>query len=171
MGNPLLINVAELLRRPGSARDVALDVTALELDLDDPRLVADAPIDVRLHLESLSDGVVVTGLVDAPWTDTCRRCLGPATGTTASDVHELYQHTVTDPDAFELVGDQVDLRPMVRELVLLDLPVTALCRAGLRRAVPDVWRRPQHRSRAPARPTDTDPRWDALSQLRGVADS
>jgi uncharacterized protein len=170
MGNPLLINVAELLRRPGSARDVTLDVTSLELDLDDPRLVADAPIDVRLHLESLSDGVVVTGLVDAPWTDTCRRCLGPATGTTASDVHEIYQHTVTDPDACELVGDQVDLRPMVRELVLLDLPVTALCRPDCAGLCPTCGVDRNTQSCA-CTATDTDPRWDALSQLRGSADT
>ncbi len=169
MSHPLLINVAELLRRPGSGRDLAFGVTPAELGLDDPRVAAGAPIDVRLRLEALSDGIVVTGRVDAPWTDTCRRCLGPAVGSTDSEVHELYQHVVTDPDAFELAGDQLDLRPMVRELVLLDLPVTAVCRADCAGLCPTcgVDRNSQH---CQCSTTEVDPRWDALTQLRGHVD-
>ena len=69
-----------------------------------------------------------------PWHGTCRRCLEPTGGVSVSEVHELYQRTLTDPDAFEIVGDQLDLRAIARELVLLDTPATPLCRpdcAGL----------------------------------------
>ncbi len=55
------------------------------------------------------------GLVTAPWHGICRRCASPATGEVRADVHELYQQVVTDPDAFELVGDQLDLTSMVLE--------------------------------------------------------
>ena len=168
--NELVINAAELLRRPGSERDVELAVQPEELDVDDGRLLPGAPVGVRLHLESLGNGIVVTGTVSAEWADSCRRCLAPAAGTAAVDVHELFQETVTDPDAFELVGDQVDLRPMVRELVLLDLPVTALCRPDCAGLCPTCGVDRNTQSCAFAA-KDKDPRWDALSQLRGVADS
>src|SRR3954454_22362735 len=98
MGNPLVINAAELLRRPGNERDVDLVVEPTEIDLDNPNVTADADVDIHLHLESLSDGIVVTGSVAVPWSGTCRRCLAPASGTATTEVHELYQHTVTDPD-------------------------------------------------------------------------
>ena len=42
MSNPLLINAAELLRRPGTERRVDLESTIAELGIVDPRFDADA---------------------------------------------------------------------------------------------------------------------------------
>src|SRR4051812_15506284 len=135
MPSQLLINAAELLRRPGSARTVELQTTVAELGItDDPRLEPSAEVDVRLHLESLTNGIVVDGFVSTPWVGTCRRCLEPAAGVVDSEVHELYQVVLDDPDAFELISDQLDLREMVREVAVLDAPTIPLCKddcAGL----------------------------------------
>jgi uncharacterized protein len=165
MSNPLLINAAELLRRPGSDRRVDLHSTAAEIGISDPRFDADAPVDVALRLESLSDGIVVDGRVTAPWSDACRRCLGPAGGEVVAEVHELYQHTVTDPDAFEIVGDQIDLVPMVRENLLLEAPLAPLCRPDCAGLCPECG---VDRNVTPCDCLTevTDPRWDALTQLK-----
>ena len=54
--NPLLVNVAELLRRPGSDRAVEVDIPLVELGVVDPtRFADDAEVSVRLRLDSLSD--------------------------------------------------------------------------------------------------------------------
>ncbi len=45
--NPLLVNVAELLRRPGKEKDVHVTLTAAELGIGDPRIDAEAPIEIR----------------------------------------------------------------------------------------------------------------------------
>lgn len=133
--NPLLVNAAELLRRQGTQKDYALDVALADLDvIDDPRFDADAEVAVHLRLESMSDGIMVDGEVRVAWHGTCRRCLEPTGGVSISEVHELYQRSITVPDAFEIVGEQLDLRSIARELVLLDTPSTPLCRpdcAGL----------------------------------------
>jgi uncharacterized protein len=134
MANPLRVQVSELLRRPGSDKPFDLLVTIADLGLDDDRFVATEPVEVHLSLESLTDGIVVNGRIDATWHGTCRRCAMPAEGALRSEVHELYQTVVTDPEAFELAGDQLDLEPMVREVLVLDAPVSPLCRddcAGL----------------------------------------
>lgn len=134
MARPLVVHAAELLRRPGSERDLVLAVAPEELNIVDERLVPGTPIDVSLHLESLSDGIVVRGSVAVVWQGTCRRCLRAVSDRDVADVHELYQVQVTDPDAFAVVGDLLDLAPMVREHALLSLPVGPLCRpecAGL----------------------------------------
>ena len=165
MGNPLVINAAELLRRPGSERDVDLVVEPTEIDLDNPNVAGDADVDIHLHLESLSDGIVVTGSVAVPWSGTCRRCLAPASGTATAEVHELYQHTVTDPDAFELAGDQLDLRPMVRELLLLEVPDTPLCREDCAGLCPQCGA-DRNTVECGCAVAVTDPRWDALSALK-----
>jgi len=165
MGNPLVINAAELLRRSGNERDVDLVVEPTEIDLDNPNVAADADVGVHLHLESLSDGIVVTGSVAVPWSGTCRRCLAPASGTATAEVHELYQHTVTDPDAFELAGDQLDLRPMVRELLLLEVPDTPLCREDCAGLCPQCGA-DRNTVECGCDVAVADPRWDALSALK-----
>ncbi|MEN9505640.1 MAG: hypothetical protein RI958_1566 [Actinomycetota bacterium] len=134
MANPLRVTVADLLRRPGSERQVHVTLTPAELGVTDERFDSDEPVEVDLRLESLTDGVVVAGQVGAIWHGICRRCAEPATGRMQCSVRELYQLTVTDPDAFLLEGDQLDLEPMVREVIVLDAPVSPLCRdecAGL----------------------------------------
>src|SRR4051794_30612063 len=108
-GRALLINAAELLRRPGSERDIDLDIGTEVLGLTDARFLATDTVGVHLHLESLTDGIVVLGHIDVPWHGVCRRCLKPLGERTESEVDELYQTVVTNPDAFEMVGDQLDL--------------------------------------------------------------
>lgn len=165
MSNPLLINAAELLRRAGSERRINLQSSIAELGLTDPRFVPDAIVDVALRLESLTDGIVIDGEVRAPWSDSCRRCLAPAAGEVVCDVHELYQLTVSDPEAFEIVGDQIDLTDMVRENLLLDAPVAPVCRPDCAGLCP-VCGVDRNIAGCSCDTTVTDPRWDALTQLR-----
>jgi uncharacterized protein len=165
MPNPLLINAAELLRRPGSERRLALQATIADLGIDDPRFDATAIVDVSLRLESLTDGVVVDGTISAPWSDSCRRCLAPASGTVECEVKELYQHVVTDPDAFEIVGDQIDLVRMVRENILLEAPLAPVCRPDCAGLCPTCGA-DLNGGACGCEPSVVDERWEALSQLK-----
>lgn len=170
MANPLRIHVADLLRRPGTERQLRVAVTPSELGVVDERFVPDEPVDVDLRLESLTDGIVVNGQVEATWRGECRRCAEPASGRLHCEIHELYQLTVTDPDAFLLEGDQLDLEPMVREVIVLDAPVSPLCRddcAGLcQQCGVDL-----NTGTCECAPPVIDRRWSALDQLKGTLDS
>ena len=165
MSNSLLINAAELLRRPGFERRVTLQPTISDMGLDDDRFDPDATVTVSLRLESLTDGVVVDGTLRAPWSDLCRRCLAPASGDVVCDVHELYQLVVTDPDAFEIVADQIDLATMVRENILLEAPLAPLCGPDCAGLCPtcgiDL-----NFATCDCIGVVADPRWDALSELK-----
>jgi uncharacterized protein len=165
MPNPLLINAAELLRRPGSERRLSLRPTVAELGIVNPQFDPEATVEVSLRLESLTDGIVVDGVLRAPWTDSCRRCLAPAGGDVVCEVGELFQHVVTDPDAFEIVGDQIDLGAMIRENILLDAPIAPLCRPDCAGLCPtcgiDL-----NTASCDCVATVIDPRWEALSQLK-----
>lgn len=167
MANPLRVNAAELLRRPGSEKDLELQVTVSDLDVHDERLRGDDQVSINLHLESLTDGIVVRGQVVAPWHGICRRCATPATGLVHADVHELYQEVVTDPDAFELVGGQLDLAPMVREVIVLDAPMTPLCRDDCRGLCPQCGIDRNVES-CDCSGEVADPRWGALDQLKDL---
>jgi len=163
--NPLLINAAELLRRPGTERRVDLESTVAELGIVDTRFDADSTVEISLRLESLSDGIVVDGQVTVPWSDSCRRCLAPASGEVVCDVHELYQQVLTDPDAFEIVGDQIDLSRMVTENILLEAPIAPLCRPDCAGLCPTCGIDLNVAS-CDCVTVELDPRWQALSELK-----
>lgn len=169
MAYPLRVNAAELLRRPGSEKDVTLEVSVADLGIHDDRLRGDDLVKVALHLESLTDGIVVRGVVEAPWHGTCRRCATAATGLVHADVHELYQHVLTDPDAFELVGDQLDLAPMVGEVIVLDAPASPLCRPDCKGLCPTCGI-DRNTESCTCSTEVSDPRWGALDQLKGQLD-
>ena len=165
MSNSMLINAAELLRRPGSERRLALEPTVAELGIVDPKFDPTSTVEVSLRLESLTDGIIVDGHLRAPWSDSCRRCLAAASGDVECDVHELYQHVVVDSDAFEIVGDQIDLARMIRENILLDAPIAPLCRPDCAGLCPTCGIG-LNLGTCDCVSTTIDPRWDALSQLK-----
>ena len=74
---------------------------------------------------------------------------------------------ITDPDAFPIVGDQLDLAPMVREHALLILPDGPLCRSDCAGLCPQcgVDRNEQTCTCVTERHDD---RWAALDALRPV---
>jgi uncharacterized protein len=134
VARPLVVNAAELLRRPGAERTLECPLAPSDLGLSDSRFSEDDIIDVHLRLESLTDGIVVVGTIAVPWRGVCRRCLRTLGEVAMCEVFELYQTVVTNPEAFAIVDNQLDLVPMVRELALLDAPSAPLCRpdcAGL----------------------------------------
>jgi uncharacterized protein len=129
---PLRINAVELLRQPGAVRLVDVDVDAEAIDAGHERLVGDIHVDLRL--EALNDGIKVTGTVSAGWATDCRLCLADVSGTAEGDVDELFQIEPLDPEAYVIGEGQLDLGPLVRETVLLELGRERQCRpdcAGL----------------------------------------
>ena len=163
--NPLLVNVAELLRRPGNEKHVEAVLTAEELALSDPRVAPDADVAVSARLESMADGIVVTARLSVPWHDTCRRCLTDLDEAVDTTVHELYQVLVTTEDAFPIIGEQIDLTLMVRESILLELPLAPLCRADCAGICPTCG---ENRNDNPCscEAVVSDDRWSALDVLR-----
>lgn len=156
---PLRINAVELLRQPGAVRDVVVDVAAAPLDADHERLVGD--IRVELHLTALNDGIDVVGTVSADWATVCRRCLADVSGTAVGEVDELYQIQPLDPDASVILDGQLDLAPLVRETVLLELDTERLCRDDCAGLCP-VCGVDRNRSECSCDTTVRDDRWAGL---------
>ena len=88
----------------------------------------------------------------------------PIDGVAVAHVDELYQDHVTDPDAFPIEGDQLDLAPMARELVLLELPDAPLCRDDCA-GICAVCGRDRNVEPCDCDDTVRDERWAVLDQL------
>jgi uncharacterized protein len=166
VASPLVVNALELLRRPGSHKALSVDVPPVDIDLgDEERLSADDEISIELTCESTTDAVVVSGTIRVATRGVCRRCLRDVEGELTIGVHETYQETRTDPDAFPIENDQIDLRPMIRESVLLDVPEAPLCRPDCPGLCPVCGADLSTESCSCVIET-LDPRWSALSELR-----
>jgi uncharacterized protein len=93
-----------------------------------------ADVHVRLRLESVMEGVLVTGDLDAPVTGSCARCLEPIEDTVHLPVQELYAYegstteaTSEEDEVRRIEGDFLDLAPLVRDTVVLNLPLAPVC--------------------------------------------
>lgn len=129
---PLVIDTRELGRRPGSMRRVQRAVPAPDyLGLDMIRVPAGAELALDLRLESVMEGVLVSGFVTAPLVGECGRCLEPVTSTIEVELQELYAYpeseATDDEEVSRLVGDLIDLTPALRDAVVLALPLSPLC--------------------------------------------
>lgn len=133
--NPLVLDTHELSRRPGSMKRVNVVVPAPErlgIDVIGVREGKDLTLDLRL--ESVVEGILVTGTAQGPVDGDCVRCLDPLAQTISVDFQELYLYDSSarsdddEDQLFELRGDLLDLEPVVRNAVVLALPLQPVCR-------------------------------------------
>ncbi len=168
MATPLVINVVELLRWPGTTKDVSVTVQSSDVEFNDAR-VADEPVEIHVKCESLSNGIAVVGTVSATWVGECRRCLAPLRERMTVHVDELYQQVAEDPDAYLIQNDQISLLPMVRENLLVAIPLGPLCREDCPGFCPQCGT-DLAEGMCGCDTTVSDPRWAALEGLKGKLD-
>jgi uncharacterized protein len=161
---PFVVPAATLRRRAGTRRPQTLRGPVEGLDCSGSAVPAGAEVTADVVLESILGGVAVSGTVRSPWAGVCRRCLEPAVGEVRVAVRELFLDDSDGEDTYALDGDDVDLEPMVRDAVLLELPVAPLCRTDCAGLCPSCG---ADRNVGPCGCTPpADPRWAALDVLR-----
>ena len=124
------IDVHDLLENPGSARTVEVHEPVEGLQTDLARVPDGAPIDGELLLESVVEGILVSGRIGGSVSYTCARCLVEFEGDFEVGVSELFARE-PDPDADQYPlpeGDAIDPETMVRDAVVLSMPFAPLCR-------------------------------------------
>jgi uncharacterized protein len=124
------IDVRDLLGAPGSSREVAVSGELEGLGTEVATLAAGSPVKGELLLESVVEGILVSGRLSAVVACRCARCLREFEQPLALDVSELF---VLEPDPD---GDEYPMDPggslapeqMLRDAVGLELPFSPLCR-------------------------------------------
>ncbi|MGN5239719.1 MULTISPECIES: YceD family protein [unclassified Rhodococcus (in: high G+C Gram-positive bacteria)] len=130
-----MLDTLSLGRRPGSMRTVQRRVLSpSRIGLEMIAIEEGSEIDLDLRLESVSEGVLVTGTVRADTAGECSRCLEPFTGEVSLYLTELfaYPNSVTDQttqedEVYRIEDDLIDLEPAIVDAVGLELPLRPLC--------------------------------------------
>lgn len=169
---PLVLDTRELGRRPGSMRPLRLLAPAPgDLGVELIGVPAGSEIDLDLRLESVMEGVLVSGTATVALTGECGRCLEPVNDTLTVALQELFAYpesttdeTADDEETARMEGDLLDLEPALRDAVVLALPLTPLCREDCSGLCAECGERlddlpEDHSHDAP------DARWSALHDL------
>ncbi|WP_265585232.1 MULTISPECIES: YceD family protein [Streptomyces] len=179
--NPLVFDTHELGRRPGAMQRLSRSVDApADLGIEVIGVPAGATVELDLRLESVMEGVLVTGTARAPLSGECVRCLEPVERELETDFQEMFSYPDADSrtrheaepeddaeeETFFVEDGLIDLEPVLRDAVVLALPLQPVCREDCPGLCPQCGARleddPDHHHDA------VDIRWAAL---QGLADT
>src|SRR6476659_1403972 len=91
--SPFVFDLRELGRRAGTMREYRRRVPSpAGLGTDLIGVPEGAPLAVDVRLESVTEGVLVSGTVTAPVRGECARCLDPITDELVVDIVELFAY-------------------------------------------------------------------------------
>lgn len=170
-------NLAELKKRPqgDSIRPISAEVEAHELEITTSRI----PEGARVHVDGVVDtamaGIELRAKVSSEWEGECRRCLKLITEPLEIDLAVSFLPNLSDDDdseAYPIDGEVIDVGEVVREELMLALPLSPLCTDGCVGADPERFPTAGAESAGQADDEDEngadsiDPRWAALSELR-----
>jgi len=141
------------------------------IGLDLIAIAQDAPIHLDLRLESVTEGVLVTGTVSAPLSGECARCLEPFDDAIELFLTELFAYpdstteATTEADEIgHVVDDTINLEQTIVDAVGLELPLSPVCEPDCTGLYAECGTRLA--TAEPGHHHDViDPRWAKLSQL------
>jgi uncharacterized protein len=158
------IDVRDLLEHPGSSKTVRVDEPVPGLSTELVEVSKDEPLEGDLTLESVVEGIYVTGSVGGRMSFRCARCLRPFERAFEIPLQEMVVREPGPDDDYVLEPDlHLDPEPMVRDAVVLAMPFSPLCtpeclglceRCGGDRNLGECSCTPQ-----------IDPRWAALERF------
>jgi uncharacterized protein len=176
--SPLVFDVRTLRRHSGSMEEYRRSVPApAGLGLDLIGVPEGAPLALDVRLESVTEGVLVSGTVTAQVVGECGRCLDLVSQDLDVEIRELFAYpdsttdeTTEEDEVHRVDGDHLDIEPVVRDAVVLGLPWTPLCRPDCAGLCVDCGRRLDD---LPAGHSHEllDPRWAALAAFTDAAQS
>jgi uncharacterized protein len=168
--SPMVVDIARLGRRPGamfalhdtmpSPARIGLELIAIERG---------ASLELDLRVESVSEGVLVTGMVSAPTVGECARCLTRIEGHVQVALTELFAYpesateaTTEEDEVGHVVDDIIDLEQSIIDAVGLELPFSPACRPDCPGLCPEcgvlLANEPGHQH------DRIDPRWAKLAE-------
>ncbi|MGW0967281.1 YceD family protein [Streptomyces sp. NPDC002516] len=181
--NPLVFDTHELGRRPGALQRLTRTIDA-PADLGIQGVIGvpeGAPVELELRLESVMEGVLVTGTARGSAKGECVRCLEPLEQVLEADFQEMFSYpdaddrgrpkaepvddAEDDEDTLFLEDGLFDLEPVLRDAVVLALPMQPVCQDDCPGLCSECGARladdPDHHHEA------VDIRWAALQGLAG----
>lgn len=167
-----IYSVADILGRPGEYRDFRI-VQPLQGAGTALAQLSASPVEADLRAESVVEGILVTGRARADVTFECSRCLNEFPSEIAVELLELFagpgHEAQPEEDSYEVKGSEVDLEPMLRDALVLSLPLNPVCSLDCKGYCAGCGQN-LNEGECTCAPDDVDPRWAGLEDLRAKLD-
>jgi len=124
--SPFVLNVSDLLGRDAPPRREVVEA-AVDWGVTLISVKPDPPMHAELTLHHVSGGIAVTGRVDFVTDESCSRCLTPTTTNRSVTLVALFDRHGDDDESYPLAGNDIDVEQMLRDEVLLSLPIMHTC--------------------------------------------
>lgn len=171
MSKAFLLNTHDLPRRAGEMKKYQI---AIEFDRAigiDVIAVPVGTLNLDLRLESVTEGILVTGEFEVVAKGECIRCLDPIALALKRNFQELYTYEPNrdDPDELEedqllIHGEVIDLEVPIRDAIVLALPINPVCNKECEGLCPECGKKWTELPDAHAH-EQLDSRWSALKGL------
>lgn len=126
MNSPFEFFIGDLRSGRAQPRPISAEV-AVDWHVELSQVEPDPPLRFDFELAPIGGGISVMGDIEADVSHRCHRCLSEWTDQV---VHEVAQMITTDGDEdddYRLEGDVYDFEVMVRDELMLGLPIAPLC--------------------------------------------
>jgi uncharacterized protein len=161
LNGPFVFPVRDIVRRPGEMREFEVEIQVPEKWGEGLVSVPEGePVQLEVRLESVHEGILVSGEADATYTGVCGRCLRDIAHPTEVEFQELFAYPGSEATDFEVQDDHVDLETLVRDAIVLSLPFQPVCQPDCPGLDPATGERLAEGTESHAAPID--PRWAAL---------
>ncbi len=169
--------IVELADMDGTTSGFDLDLTPEALSLEDSDLKLKSDVHVTGEIEKTAAEVIVRGSITGDSEIECSRCLQPvekklnidfqANFVTAEhfSIDKENEVSVSDLDTDVLEGDRIDIKDLVREQILLNVPEQVFCEPDCKGLCPKCGAN-LNLIDCKCDLNETDPRWAALKNLR-----
>ena len=123
----LVFDVTQLVSRPGATLRIQRPVTVPGLSGPLGSIGENEPLQIDLAVDSVTEGVAVTGTVSGTMHLSCSRCLIGYDRSFTQGLDETYYFGgAEDHDGYDLVDNHIDLEPMLRDVIMLAFPLRPL---------------------------------------------
>ena len=129
---PWVLSITDLIDAPGASEQVEVSWPApAELSVPLLGIERDSAMQVDIRLDSVHEGILVSGTVEGTLTGQCSRCLDPITETVTIDIQELFQFEhdpMIESDEQHLVEHGlINIEPIMRDALVTSLPFQPRC--------------------------------------------
>lgn len=157
-----------------------VEESAASFGFPDQAIAVDEPVRLELRITRDVSTIVMSGRVDIIARRTCDRCLASFPENVSIDLREVYHLADkplpgADPDDDDEVHfvdrrvTRLDIAPVIRQRILLELPMKALCREDCRGLCPACGAN-LNEGTCGCDAAQGDPRWQSLHGLRDEQD-
>lgn len=120
------INICAIKKNRGASIDFSFLLSVQDILPEEQSFVDE--ISVNGIVTNVGTGLLVKGVIESTVVDICARCLADLTKEQSVDFSEEYFSQGEEEDFYKYDGDFLDIRELVRELLLMEKPVKSLCR-------------------------------------------